>query len=297
MSASSLRRRLIAGASAGLGAALVITSAVAQDGRPRSGEPPPERRAAERRTTEGGEVDPQAAAVVRRMSEHLGSLRAFRVTADSTTEVVLDSGEKIQMLATSNVALQRPNKLRSERRGPLTDVLFMYDGDRITLHGRGKNLYAQMDAPNDLDAALDFARDRLDIEAPGADLLYANAYEGLMEGVRSGRYLGLAEVDGVVCEHVAFRGEDVDWQLWVERGERPLPRRYVIVSRDVQGSPEFAVDLRDWDVGPTAVAASDFVFTPPRGAREIDFLAEAPRALARRELQREGERGREGAGS
>ena len=165
------------------------------------------------------------------------------------------------------------------------------------MHGRGKNLYAQMDAPNDLDAALDFARERLDIEAPGADLLYANAYEGLMEGVRSGRYVGLAEVGGVPCEHVAFRGEDVDWQLWVERGERPLPRRYVIVSRDVQGSPEFAVDLRDWDVGPTAVAASDFVFTPPRGAREIDFLAEAPRALARRELQREGERGREGAGS
>lgn len=101
-----------------------------------------------------------------------------------------------------------------------------------------------------------------------------------------------------MCEHVAFRGEDVDWQRWVDRGERPLPRHYVIVSKDVQGSPEFTVQMRDWNVGPTAVAASDFVFTPPSGATEIDFLAESPRALARRELQR-GEEGREreGAGS
>lgn len=289
MGASSLRRRLMAGGAAGLGVALLIAHAVAQEGgRPRSGEPAPERR-----TTEGREVDPQAAAVVRRMSEHLGSLRAFRVTADSATDVVLDSGEKIQVLASSDVALQRPNKLRSERRGPLTNVTFIYDGDRISLYGRRNNLYAQMDAPNDLDAALDFARERLELEAPGADLLYANAYEGLMEGVRSGTHLGPAEVDGVVCDHVAFRGEDVDWQLWVERGERPLPRRYVIVTKDQPGSPAFVVQMSDWQVGPSAVAASDFVFTPPPGAVEIDFLAESPRALARRELQRE----REGAGS
>lgn len=288
MSASSLRRRWIAGAAAGLAVALVIADAVAQD-RTRSGEPPPR----ERRAPAESEIDPRAAAVVRRMAEHLGSLPAFRVTADSTTEVVLDSGEKIQMLATSNVALRRPNKLRSERRGPLADVVFIYDGERITVHGRRNNLYAQMDAPSELDAALDFARERLEIEAPGADLLYSDAYEGLMEGVESGRYIGLAEVGGVVCEHVAFRGEGVDWQLWIERGERPLPRRYVIVSEDVQGSPEFTVALRDWEVGPTTVAASDFAFTPPRGAREIDFLAESPRALARRELQR----GSEGAGT
>ncbi len=290
MSASSLRRRLAAGTVAALGVALLIANAFAQEGgdRMRSGEPSRERRAQEERA-----VDPQAAAVVRRMSEHLGSLPAFRVTADSTTEVVLDSGEKIQMLATSNVALQRPNKLRSERRGSLANVVFIYDGERITVHGQRNNLYAQMEAPNELDAALDFARERLDIEAPGADLLYSNAYEGLMEGVRSGRHLGLAEVGGVVCEHVAFRGDGVDWQLWVERGERPLPRRYVIVSEDVQGAPEFTVEMRDWEVGPSAVAASDFAFTPPRGAREIDFLAESPRALARRELQR----GSEGAGT
>jgi hypothetical protein len=292
---SALRRRLIAGAAAGLGVGLLLANAVAQEGgRPPPGAPPPERRAPEGSAPEGSEVDPQAAAVVRRMSEHLGSLRAFRVTTDSATEVVLDSGEKIQVLATSNVALQRPNKLRSERRGELANVTFIYDGDRITLYGRNNNLYAQMDAPNDLDAALDFARERLEIEAPGADLLYANAYEGLMQGVESGRHLGPAEIDGVVCDHVAFRGDDgVDWQLWVERGERPLPRRYVIVSNDQQASPVFIVEMRDWQVGPTAVAASDFVFRPPPGAVEIDFLAESPRALARRELQR----GQEGAGS
>lgn len=287
-----LRTRSIAGAAAGIGVALLITSALAQEsgGRARSGEPPSPR---EGRARGESEVDPQAAAVVRRMADHLGGLRAFRVTADSATEVVLDTGEKVQVLATSDVALQRPNKLRSERHGPLTDATFVYDGDRITMYGRRNDLYAQIDAPDELDEAIDFARERLQLEAPGADLLYTDAYEGLMEGVQSGRYLGPVEVDGVVCEHVAFRGEDVDWQLWVERGERPLPRRYVIVSREQPASPEFMVELRDWNAGPDAVAASDFRFTPPRGAVEIDFLTESPRAMARRELQR----GTEGAGT
>jgi len=246
----------------------------------------------ERPTAEADEVDPRAAAVVRRMSDYLTNLRRFEVTADSMTEVVLDSGQKLQLVATSNVQLDRPN-LRSERRGELAHVTFYYDGDTITIYGQRQNMYAQADAPDDLDAALDFTRERLDADAPGADLLYSDSYEGLMEGVRSGIYVGPAEIDGVVCDHVAFQGEEVDFQLWVEQGERPLPRRYVIVTKDQQAAPEFAVDLHDWNLSPT-FAAGTFSFEPPPGAQRIEFLEQVEaRRLARGRIQG----GEEGAGT
>lgn len=281
-----MRRSVWIASLAGLLGLTALGAQMVSSGRAQEGE----------RRVSPGEIDPRAAAVVRRMSDHLKGLRRFEVTADHTTEVVLDTGQKLQLLATSTLQLDRPNRLRSERRGPLAHVTLYYDGDTITIVGHRKNMYARTDAPDDLDAALDFARDRLNADAPAADLLYTDSYRGLMEGVRSGIYVGPAEIDGVVCDHVAFEGDEVDFQLWVERGEHPLPRRYVIVSKDQRSAPEFTVELRDWNVEPT-FAAGFFEFEPPPGAQRIEFLdaVEAERLTRGRGID-SGE-GEEGAGT
>ncbi len=58
---------------------------------------------------------------------------------------------------------------------------------------------------------------------PGADLLLSNAYKALVDGVLEAKHIGRGVVDGVECEHLAFRNLDTDWQLWVEVGDRPSP--------------------------------------------------------------------------
>ncbi len=240
-----------------------------------------------------GRIDPQAIAVVRRMTDYLSALPAFSVTADSMFEIVLRDGEKVQEFARSQVAVQRPDKLRSERRGPLADLTLVYDGREIMLEGHRQNVYAVTNAPDKLDAALDYARDQLNIEAPGADLLYTDVYDGLMHHVRSGRYLGRAEIRGVTCDHVIFHAGKADWQLWVEVGDRPLPRRYEITTRDQRGQPEFAVDLQDWNVSPR-FAPNTFAIAPPLGAQRVQFagLMEGAAEAAKRE----GEAREEGRG-
>ncbi len=206
------------------------------------------------------------------MSDYLGQQHAFVVSASPMLEVVLRSGEKIQLLSNARVAVERPNHLRSDRTGPVADLSLYYDGDTLTLYGARRNLYATADAPPRLDAAIDFAREHLDLEAPGADLLYGDVYDTLMEDVVSGMYVGEAVVDGVLCDQLAFRGNETDWQLWIERGARPLPRRYVIVSKHERAQPEFAVDLYDWDLNPR-FATGFFDFQPPPGAQQIRFRA------------------------
>ena len=67
-----------------------------------------------------------------------------------------------------------------------------------------------------IDDAIATVRTETGLDAPGADLLYADPYPGLVDGVLSGTYLGTAHVDGIESHHLAFRQTKVDWQLWVQ---------------------------------------------------------------------------------
>jgi len=219
-----------------------------------------------------GAIDPKADALLRKMSADLAGMKSFRFDAEHVMEVVTKQGEKIHSVAESTVWVQRPNKLRTDRMGPLGGATFYYDGKTVSIYGKRDNLYATAKAPDNLDATIDFARDQLSIDAPGADLLYSNPYAALMEDVVSGRYMGSEPVGNRMCHHLAYRGTETDWQLWIEDGPRALPCRFVINSKKVTGSPEYAVATSNWKVEP-ALPPETFAFTPPPGAGKIDFVA------------------------
>lgn len=240
--------------------------------------PPPPRAAPQGKNAapQGKNIDPRADRELRRMSDYLGGLDTFSVTGTAVDEVVSTSGEKLQQVSSSQVAVKRPDRLRSDRIGPVADMILRYDGHTISLYGKRTGLYATSPAPPTLDATIDWARDRYGLEAPGADLLFSRPYDVLMDRVTEGRYIGVEPIDGVPCHHLAFREPDVDWQIWIQDGPEPLPRRYVITSKTVPGKPEFTVQLTNWE--PHAPLPDQvFRFTPPPGATRIQFLA-TPRA-------------------
>lgn len=217
-------------------------------------------------------IEPKADALLRKMSTDLANMKAFRFNADHVMEVVTKQGEKIQSVAESTVWVQRPNQLRVDRRGPLGGATVYYDGSALSVYGKRDNLYATARAPDNLDATIDFARDQLSLDAPAADLLYSNPYAALTENAVSGRYVGIEPVGDRMCHHLAFRGNEIDWQLWVEEGPRALPCRFVIVSKHETGSPEYAVKISDWRQSP-GFSPETFAFAPPPDAGKIDFVA------------------------
>jgi hypothetical protein len=216
-------------------------------------------------------VHPKADALLRKMSKDLAAMKTFSFDADHITEVVTEDGEKIQVPMSSTATVHRPNKIRSDRHGDHGNVSFYYDGEDLTVYGAREKLYATAKAPASIDKTIDFAREALGLEAPAADLLYSDSYTALMEDVVSGHYVGLDTIDDRTCHHLAYRGHETDWQIWIDAGERALPCRFVITSKRVKGSPEYSVDLQ-WTVDPT-VHTSEFHFTPPPDAARIDFFA------------------------
>jgi hypothetical protein len=216
-------------------------------------------------------ISPEAQRLLKASTDFLAKQRQFSADTRITLEVVLKSGQKIEFNHTARQSVQRPNKLRAERTGDLVHQVFVYDGKSLTLYNPQDKVYAQVAAPDTLESMLDFARTKLDIVAPASDLLYDNAYDILMDGVTDGFVVGKAVIEGVRCDHLALRAPHVDLQVWLQEGAKPLPRRFVITTRDLDNAPQFAVTVTRWNLKPT-FGAQTFVFTPAAGAKRVDFL-------------------------
>jgi hypothetical protein len=216
-------------------------------------------------------VDPEALRLLRRMTDYLAALEQFSVDTQNMLEEVLESGQKIQHDVSASTMVKRPNKLRAERKGDLVSQVLFYDGRTLTIYNPTDDYYATVAAPGTLDATLRFAHDSLDIVAPAGDLVYRNAFDLLTANVTSGMVVGKSAIGGVKCDHLAFSGPVVDWQLWIADGDTPLPRKYVVTTKDDPVQPEFIVLINNWNVAPDLKDAM-FVFTPPPGAKRTDFL-------------------------
>ena len=202
-----------------------------------------------------GEIDPEADEILRAMSNYLGGLSAFTVSADVDHEIMDLAGQKLQLSASETLVVERPGRLHVSRQGPIAEVELFFDGKMVTIHGKNLNAYTQFDSPGTIDNAIASIRAETGLDAPGADLLYADPYPGLVTDVLNGSYLGTAFVNGIECHHLAFRAAKVDWQLWVQYGDTPLPMKYVITSKWMTGAPEYSVRFRDWDTKPQIEAA------------------------------------------
>jgi len=216
-------------------------------------------------------IAPEAQRLLKASTDFLASQQQFSADTRNTLEVVLKSGQKIEFNHQARMSAQRPNKLRAERTGDLVDQVFVYDGKTLTLHNPQAKAYAQVAAPDTLEGMLEFARTQLDIVAPAGDLLNKNAYDILMDGVTDGFVVGKAVIEGVRCDHLAFRAPHVDLQMWIQEGAQPLPRKMVITTRDLVNAPQFAVTMTKWNLQPK-FNAQTFSFTPPAGAKKVDFL-------------------------
>ena len=226
-------------------------------------------------------IDPEATRILKRTTDFLASQKQFRVETQSTVEVVLTNGQKLQFDNGITLTVQRPDRMRAERLGETLSQKFYYDGKSFSAYSPAGKYYATVAAPPTLEAMLDFARDDLDIAAPASDLLYKDAYTRLLQDVTSGFVVGKSVIGGVKTDHLAFSGKEVDWQVWVEEGDKPLPRKYVITSKLVTGAPEFIVIINKWDLAPK-IEAGSFVFAPPTDAKKIEFLRPAAQSTAKR---------------
>lgn len=236
------------------------------------------------------DIEPQAAQILKQMSDYLVGLKQFSFHADNTEDVLLTSGQRIQYAKSVTVYVRRPNRIRADSAGDKQNAQLFYDGKAITLMDRGKNSYTSIDAPAEINAALDYAIQTFDLRVPLADLIYTKGYEYLTDEVISGHYEGLHQVQGILCHHLAFRQKDVDWQVWIENTPAPLPRKLIITDNKARGL-QFTALLSKWDTS-APLEDSLFTFVAPEKAEQIGILpAVAPAPPIKKPKKRAGGHG------
>lgn len=222
-------------------------------------------------------IDPKADAVLKQMGEYLASAKRFSVTSYGMIDQSLDNGQKVQIARNQKVTVRRPDGITATVAGDFDDVQFWYDGKTVTLLNVRANTYGVTEAPATLDATFDMLAEKYGLAIPLADLLFADPYKTLIANVHSASYLGTGYVLDVKCHHLAFRQEGVDWQIWVEQGDKPLPRKVVITYKESAGHPQFIALLSDWNLAADAPDAQ-FVSKLPADAKKVPFGPAAPAA-------------------
>jgi hypothetical protein len=212
-------------------------------------------------------VDTDAQSVLVAMTNYLGGLRGFSVEYAASDEIVTPEGQKLQFLHSGEITMERPNRLHAVRKGAAGIAEIFLNDKGLVLYGKGANAYVQLDASS-IDAGVE-AVHKLGFDAPGADFLTAKPLDPSTIDMISGTHVGMTFVDGLEVHQLAFRGKDVDWQLWVTVGDKPLPVRYVVTTKWFTSAPQFTLELKKWNTAPPTDAAR-FAFAPSAGATKLD---------------------------
>ncbi|MEI6034044.1 MAG: DUF2092 domain-containing protein [Verrucomicrobiae bacterium] len=215
-------------------------------------------------------VDPQALASLKRMSDTLAAAKAFTYQSQTISEVPAKNGQFLTVFSTWDVALKRPDKLRAHLAGGAPHFDFYYDGATAAAFAPGTKVFSSSKAPGTIDAMLPALEHETGIRLAPAGLLFSDPYKALTSDVTSGLYVGRDEVNGIPCDHLAFRGRGVNWEIWIESGPRALPLRLAVTYADRPNFPRVLVEFSRWNLHP-GLKPGNFAFCPPAGSREIPF--------------------------
>ena len=215
-------------------------------------------------------VDPASIQALKDMGAHLQSLSRFEVATALTGERVLADGQKLQHTATADMDVERPNRLRAVMRSARAERELFYDGKTVTLYTPAQKYYSTVEFTGTLGELVKRLEERYGVEVPLSDLFVWGTPAAPLDKIESGMNAGQDFIGEDLCDHYAFRQGNVDWQVWITVGSKPLPRKIVITNRADEARPQ-SVSLLDWNLKPT-FKESVFRFTPAKGATRVEIV-------------------------
>ncbi len=223
-------------------------------------------------------IEPAAMTALNNMGTYLRSLKDFQVKASVTSEDILSDGEKLTFTHTTDILAQLPNKLRVEVEGDQKSRLFLYDGKTFTLFARRAGYYATVDAPPTISELIGVVNEKYGIDIPLLDLFLWGGPHASTNEITEATDFGPGDVGGITCEHYAYRQPGLDWQVWIQLGDHPLPKKLVLTTLTDDARP-LHTSVLTWNLAPSYNDAA-FVFDPPTDAHKIVFAEENTAAAA-----------------
>jgi len=191
-------------------------------------------------------IEPDVGEVLNRACAQLSAAKELSYHAEITFDSVLPSLVKLQYSAALEAALERPSRLAISYQSDLGAKRIWYNGKTLTIFDPPHMAYASVAVPDTIDAMLAHVANEKNLSIPLKGVDVSNPCAAVYKEVLRSKYVGLNDAAGVDCDHLAFVQEDVDWQLWIEHGRKPLPRKIVITYKKLPTQPQWEAVFSDW---------------------------------------------------
>ncbi len=215
-------------------------------------------------------LEPKAIGLLKAASSRLAAAKSMAFTAVVSYESPSRLGPPLIYTTKSDVILQRPDKLRVITccDGPASE--FYYDGKQMMAFEPAANLVAVAVAPPTIDAALKAAYDSAAIYFPFTDVIVADPYQDIAEGLKLAFYIGQSRVvGGTTTDMVAYANGDVFVQIWIGAADK-LPRMIRAVYRNDPSQLRPQLELSNWQLNPP-VPADAFAPASTGKATRVQF--------------------------
>ena len=217
-----------------------------------------------------GMVEDEAIDAIKEMSHYLTQQTTLGITSQASLDAVTNDEQRIQLDGVTTYKIRRPGFV-IDYQSDIKSRRFIYDGKNFTVYSPKLGFYAQVPAPATNKEVLDTIYNKFGIALPLEDLFrWSDPSSGArLQALTSAYDVGTATIDGVETDHYAFREGDVDWEVWIQQGDQPLPLKFVIIDRNDPAKPTFTARL-SWQVNPPFTDA-DFAFVPDANAKRIEL--------------------------
>lgn len=215
-------------------------------------------------------LEPRAVDILKQACARLAAAHSMSFTAVVSYESPSRLGLPLVYSTRSEVTMQRPDKLKVITLGDGPPSDFYYDGKTMTAFAPVEKLVAVADAPPTIDAALQAAFVSGAIYFPFSDVIVADPYKDIADGLTTAFYIGQSNVvGGTTTDMVAYVTNGVFIQIWIGEKDK-LPRRVYAIYLNDRARLRHVLELSDWQLD-IAVPADAFTAADANGAARIAF--------------------------
>jgi hypothetical protein len=216
-------------------------------------------------------LEPKAIALLKAASDRLAAAHTLRFTAVVSYENPSVYGTPLLYTTTSDVVVERPDKLRVITSGDGPPSAFYYGGKTMLAFAPSENLVAVAAAPPTLDAALRAAYDSAATYFPFTDLIVSDPYKDIADDLQLAFYIGQSKVvGGTTTDMVAYANSDVFVQIWIG-AEDKLPRMVRAVFARDPIRLRHQMELFNWQLDLQVPADAFETAEIVASAKHIDF--------------------------
>jgi hypothetical protein len=207
--------------------------------------------------------------ILKKMSDKLSSAKTFSFSTSEVHTRVSLSGKKTDVRLEREALVRRPNGIRYTFKGG-REWSIWYDGKYLTAVSDKEKGFIQTSTPPTIDETLDEVAERFDINMPVSDLIYSSPYDSFTGSNSKGGVVGTQSVEGKLCDHLVYKTDAVDWEIWVGKNDS-LPYELVLNYKDDVRNPRQQIIFKNWNLSAQATD-KDFAFNIPQGYQRIPIM-------------------------